>query len=168
MAHAAGELGRRPVHKRLQAGDAEQFGLIFLKNGGRDFPEVAEKFDIFLDTEIVVEIQTQSLGHKADAGFDGLRVGDHVLSRHRGGAAVGAQDPGQYLHEAGFTGAVRPQQPENLTGPDGKGNSPERRGDPYILAKSWTAMMGGGSVTGDAAMARRPSSATGLPRACRV
>ena len=70
-------------------------------------------------------IEVEFLGHESDLGFDRFGVVVEIMSEYRDGAGGLAYQGRDDSDRGGFPSAVRPQQGEEITLPDGEIDSLE-------------------------------------------
>jgi hypothetical protein len=85
----------------LAAGDAEQVGV-----------------ETHVSSTRQVAVESEALGHVADAVLDGLRLPRHVQPRHHRPAFGRVEQPGEHAQSGGLAGAVGADQPEHFAARD--------------------------------------------------
>ena len=138
LLHAAGQLLHWPVAEAVQPGHAEQGLLAFGQHVGRHQPQPGKEVDVLLDRQVAVQVLPQPLRHQPEPGLDGLRRPLRVDAgaEHVDTAAVEGQHAGHRLHQAGFAGAVRADQAENLAPGDIEVDAIDRHGLAIALAEA--------------------------------
>src|SRR5512133_1937358 len=112
LLHAPGEVARLAAPEGGEVAEGQEPLEAFAPAGLRDFIEIGVEIDVLLHCEI--RIQTEALGHVADAVLDRVGILDRVQPIHPGLARTGLEDPGQQAHGGGLARAVRPDEPEDL------------------------------------------------------
>ncbi|GLK58309.1 hypothetical protein GCM10017624_04660 [Azotobacter vinelandii] len=120
LLHAAGELARRPLGERRQAGAAGQVGDACVALRPVLAEQAAEELQVLAHGQRRVEVLAQPLGHVGDARADPAAVGGvgHVAVQHTDAALLDTPRAGDQRQQAGLADAVRTDQAHHAVGGD--------------------------------------------------
>ena len=113
---------------RSANGAGEQFGNARLSLAAGVPEQTAEKFDVFADAEVGIEVPAQALRHIGDAGADrgAMRGIRHVAAEHTNFSRLDLPDAGNDTQQRRFADAVGADQSDELARRKGKRQRVER------------------------------------------
>ena len=109
---AAGKFCGEAVHVRREAVELDDFFDAALHARGLEAVDAPVELKIFRDGEVVVE--TEFLGHVADALADRFGIGAHVEAFDPRGAFAERQQTGEHLDDGGLAAAVGAEKAEDF------------------------------------------------------
>ena len=116
--HAAGQLARRPVGKRSQAGRVEQFPNALGPLPLRLAEQPAEEIHVFRNRQGGIEVLPQSLRHVGDSRANGgaMAAVGHIAAQHGHGAGLHLPDAGDQRQHAGLAHSVGADEAHHAAG----------------------------------------------------
>ena len=112
LAVALGQVPDQPGAHILQMGQGQDLRQLVRPLLLGDLLQLRAEAQVLLHRHI--RIQRRDLGEIADAGTGGLRLLQNIVALHQDLSLRGRQIAGHDIHCGGFSGAVRPQEAEDL------------------------------------------------------
>ena len=120
LLHAARQLARRPIGKRIEPGGLQEGGDArpAFSRGLRE--QLPKKVQVLEDAQLRIEILAQALGHIGDAWADGPAMAGigHVATEHVDGAGLKLARARNQAQQGRFADAVGAEESDHAAGGD--------------------------------------------------